>query len=281
MRNRDIDFIKGVAIVLMVMGHALTDWAQGGSVLGFIGAFHMPVFFMASGYFFKGEKVATWQGLGSVIKSRMIRLWWPYVLWVTIFLLLNNWFIKCNIYTDNAAIKDFVPGMTDPHTAMTINETFKNLLFTLPMVYRPEPVVALWFLKALLTISIGYALVEAVARKFTSRTLVVQTSIAIGMLILFRYHPNGRFKTLMFYLGGDGTFYGWFLFHIGRTIRECSNEAKQIPLSYVAIRLGMALATLLAIRHSVGFWRGRFTGPELLYLPSFVLCSLSGWVLLR
>lgn len=281
MRNRDIDFIKGVAIVLMVMGHALTDWAQGGSVLGFIDAFHMPVFFMASGYFFKGEKVATWQGLGSVIKSRIVRLWWPYVVWVTIFLLLNNWFVKCNIYTDNAAIKDFVPRMTSPHAMITIKEAVNAMLFTLPMVYRPEPTVAMWFLKSLLVISVGYAFVEAVARKFTTRTLVVQTVVAIGMLILFRYHPNGHFETLRFYVGGNGVFYGWFLFHVGRIIRESSNETMPISLNYTVILLVLALTTLLAIRHLVGSWRGGFTGPEWLYLPSFGLCSLSGWVLLR
>lgn len=280
MRNRDIDFIKGVAIVLVVVGHALTDWTQGGSLGCFISSFHMPVFFIASGYFFKGEKMAEWRAFGGFLKSRVVRLWWPYVVWVMVFLLLNNWFIKCNVYTDNEAIRDFVPGMTDPHTTNTIKETIKAMLFTLPMVYRPEPVVALWFLKSLLVISAGYALVEVVTRRFSLRVFVVQTVVAFGMLIMFRYHPRGCFETVMFYLGGQGTFYGWFCFHLGRALRERINSAK-MSRGYSATLFGLALSSILVMLHFLGSWRGQVAGPEWFYLPAFLVYTISGWVLLH
>lgn len=45
-RDKKIDFMKGVAITLMVMGHA---YAPGSHL---IALFNMPVFFMISGYLF-------------------------------------------------------------------------------------------------------------------------------------------------------------------------------------------------------------------------------------
>ena len=264
----------------MVVGHAITDWAQGASMEGFIGTFHMPVFFIASGYFFKGEKVSEWSGLVNFLKSRIVRLWWPYFFWVTVFLFLNNWFIKCNLYTDSEAIHNLVPGMTDPHTVITVKEAIKEMLFALPMVYRPEPTVALWFLKSLLAISVGYALVETFARRFSLSVFVVQTAVAIGMLVLFRYHPCGRFEAIVFYLGGNGTFYGWFLFHVGRALRERSNSDKRISLWCYAILFLLALSSLLVMQHFVGSWRGSIACPEWFYLPTFIVYSLLGWLLL-
>ena len=45
-RNKKIDFIRGVLIILMVMGHA---YAPGSHLAAL---FNMPVFFMISGYLF-------------------------------------------------------------------------------------------------------------------------------------------------------------------------------------------------------------------------------------
>lgn len=59
MTRRDslLDFLKGVAIVLMVLGHALDDWADGATVRSYIYLFHMPVFFVAAGCVFNAVRV--------------------------------------------------------------------------------------------------------------------------------------------------------------------------------------------------------------------------------
>ncbi len=48
-RDNTIDIIKGVAILSVIVGHLTHFWA----LRGMIYTFHMPVFFFASGYFFK------------------------------------------------------------------------------------------------------------------------------------------------------------------------------------------------------------------------------------
>ena len=54
MNNRDtfLDFCKGIAIFLVVLGHVLEkSMHQMNSLYDFIYLFHMPFFFMLSGYF--------------------------------------------------------------------------------------------------------------------------------------------------------------------------------------------------------------------------------------
>ena len=52
-RNTSIAITKGIAIILMVMGHA-----EGPSLLtNFIYLFHMPLFFITAGYFFSYRNV--------------------------------------------------------------------------------------------------------------------------------------------------------------------------------------------------------------------------------
>lgn len=50
-RLKDIDIIKGYCIVLMVMGHCRAPFKN------WIYLFHMPVFFMVSGYCWKDKNV--------------------------------------------------------------------------------------------------------------------------------------------------------------------------------------------------------------------------------
>ena len=48
-RNDTITIMKAFAIICMVAGHSYT----GSHIEGFVGLFHMPVFFFCSGYCFK------------------------------------------------------------------------------------------------------------------------------------------------------------------------------------------------------------------------------------
>lgn len=53
MRDRSIDAAKGIAIILVVLGHVCTGipW-----LVKWIYSFHMPLFFMISGYLREGKE---------------------------------------------------------------------------------------------------------------------------------------------------------------------------------------------------------------------------------
>ncbi|MCA0961861.1 acyltransferase family protein [Salipiger bermudensis] len=87
-----LDQAKGVGIVLVVVGHCwlglagsgiLTDPATVATVEQLIYSFHMPLFFLLSGYTFEGW--ARRRKIGEALWSRVLRLLWPLVLWTYVF----------------------------------------------------------------------------------------------------------------------------------------------------------------------------------------------------
>lgn len=52
-RNDDIDIAKGIAILMVILGHCA---GLSKYLINFVFSFHMPLFFCASGYFFKAGK---------------------------------------------------------------------------------------------------------------------------------------------------------------------------------------------------------------------------------
>lgn len=97
-RNNIIDYIKGIGIVFMVMGHA------GAPFTSFLYLFHMAIFFIASGYCYNKDNASNGQDTLNYIVRKIRNLWLPYVLWMTIFSVTHNLCIKHNIYTNNPRI---------------------------------------------------------------------------------------------------------------------------------------------------------------------------------
>ena len=67
-----IDIARGIAIILMLVGHTL---AYENGFSQWIYSFHMPLFAIASGFFFKEE-----EKIGSVIKNTFLKLVLPTIL---------------------------------------------------------------------------------------------------------------------------------------------------------------------------------------------------------
>ena len=90
-RNRTIDFIRGTAILLVVLSHNIQygsgkDFLFNGSyfenvIFKFIYSFHMPLFAILSGYvFFWSMKKA----MGQILKKRLTSLLIPILCWVSL-----------------------------------------------------------------------------------------------------------------------------------------------------------------------------------------------------
>lgn len=92
--NPIIGYLKAFGILLMVFGHSESGIPH---TMGFIQMFHMPLFFIASGYCFKLKYLnAPRQYLYHKVKG----IWWPYVKWGLLFLLLHNLFFHLNLYNE-------------------------------------------------------------------------------------------------------------------------------------------------------------------------------------
>ena len=89
-RDISVDILKGIGIILVVVGHA--NCPQ--NLRNIIYSFHMPLFFICSGLFFSFKDADDFNGF---LIRRIKRLYFPFVKWSVIFLLLHNVFFKIGI----------------------------------------------------------------------------------------------------------------------------------------------------------------------------------------
>ena len=95
-----MDVLRGLEIILIVLGHAAFPYTH------FLYLFHLIIFFILSGYFFKEEYVKDKESLKKFIILKIKRLYVPFVIGNIICVLLNNTFISLNLY-DNINHKYF------------------------------------------------------------------------------------------------------------------------------------------------------------------------------
>ena len=145
-RNNYISIAKAIGIILMVVGHSGCPSAIG----RFIYLFHMPLFFVCSGYFFK--EIADKASLLTFCRKRIKGLYLPYLKWSLLFLLLHNVFRHFHI-----------TGSVIYHTQDFIRQLIRLLTMTdYELLIRP-----FWFIKELLFASVIVASISIIrARLF-------------------------------------------------------------------------------------------------------------------
>ena len=134
-RFAEIDIARGVGILLVVAGHALKQTGQSNTVfdilLSVIYSFHMPLFFILSG--FVAVKSIEETDLISFTKKRACRLLIPYFF-------MSILYIPVKLYLSAYAVKPF-----------TLGDSWKILI-------GESPDVEMWFLFVLFWISVLTAL---------------------------------------------------------------------------------------------------------------------------
>ena len=261
-RDGVLDAMRGIGIVLMVLGHS----GFGGS--DFIYLFHMALFFMLSGYFFRpaGDKAA----LGRFCLRRVTTLWLPFVAANTAFTVCNNLFLRLNILTGDARILD-LPGnqITDPVTLKDIvGRTVHWCLFD----GGTQLGGALWFVQALFQVSVLYALVEFALRKaLPGRDTLTAQGLVAGVLLMLGWQAS-RTGWNVWGLGIAASSYS--LFYLGVLAARLGQPARKAPVR-VAIALA-AFGVLLGLGRfgSVGLAGNQY--PGWLFL---LAASAAGWVL--
>lgn len=89
-RNYAFDFIKGVLILLVILGHALqnhyhkTAWDNW--LFNLIYSFHMPLFVMLSGFFFSSSLKL---GIGDLMRKKFKRLLCPLLFWSSVVVIFS------------------------------------------------------------------------------------------------------------------------------------------------------------------------------------------------
>ena len=261
-RDGVLDAMRGIGIVLMVVGHS------GFAGTAYIYLFHMALFFMLSGYFFRlGEGLS---GLRHFCGRRLLSLWLPFVAANTVFTACNNLFLKLNILTTDGRILD-LPG-NQITTPVTLKDIVGRTVHWCVFDGGTQLGGALWFVQALFQISIVYVVVEFALRKLLAGrdTLLAQGFVA-GVLLILGWQCS-RTGWNVWGLGIAAS--GYSLFYLGVLVRRVGQPART-----PAVRVGLAAVAALVLAlllpfGSVGLAANQY--PSWLFL---LVASAAGWIL--
>lgn len=203
-RDQTLDIIKGIGIILMVVGHS----GSPDYVHDIIYTFHMPLFFIASGWFFSERNLEDSKGF---VMRKLKNIYLPYIKWCFVFLLLHNVFYSVGIINDaygasNGSVSHWY----------SIKDVFVHAVdFTFRMNgYDGYLLGAYWFIRSLLWGSLLLCFFSALINKTTKlrqSTCIVSASIVFGIMggaiSLFNIHipfwPQGGYREMMaaFFIG--------------------------------------------------------------------------------
>ena len=263
-RDQNIDLVKGVCIILMVMGHA------GAPFRDFIYLFHMAVFFIVAGYLYNTKYSDSFPGVMSFWIKRLNSLYKPFVLWNIFYLLLNNIFIKYNIYTDNPLFLLTVEGKDRGISSiLSVADIFNKSLGILTFGSRPQLSSASWFLVVLFSISILYASIEYVIKKITNKPKIYHGFISM-LFLLFGFYLSSRGISLP--REASITFSVYFLFYIGVVFRGV--DFKSISVRGLIVILICSFLILIVCNKvgTIELSHNSYKNP--VYL---LFSSISGW----
>lgn len=166
----------------MVAGHSGTPFTK------FIYLFHMAIFFMASGFFYKSKLSDSINGVIVSIIKKFKQLWFPFFIWNTIFTLFNNIFIRINIYTDNPKLLNYIQGpYIRTHEYMNWKDMLVNIVKGAFFGGATQMGGAFWFLRILFMVSVCFCVGDFLVKKiFKKHTLVIQL-IASVLLLAFGF----------------------------------------------------------------------------------------------
>lgn len=194
----------------MVIGHAEAPEL----ITNFIYTFHMPLFFIAAGYFFNKKYLSDpWP----FIAKRFKGLYIPFLKWSIVFLLLHNVWHYTGIL--NEVYGNWTGGVTHPYTLTDMAKRLM-LIFTSMSGYDEFMAGAFWFFRGLLVASIMYLLICRLVLS-TGRLSYTGASVTICLLAVgfTAWHLLCGAK-LTFPNGGWRETWGIFFFGIGVLFRQ-------------------------------------------------------------
>lgn len=227
-RLDEIDILKSIGIILMIMGHI----GFGGIFDYYIHAFHMPMFFMISGFLYKVSNLSCIDFIKKKAKSLII----PYILFS-----LFHYFIWIFIQL----IKDSVNV---------------NLLLPLHSIFLINtdgmPIAgALWFLTALFFCECIYYFIDKI-KNLKVRYFCIFILILLGYTIPFYFR-------LPFAL--DVSFIGIGLFEIGAVFKKKYNTDQKNCLFLLYLIIG---SLLIFFNGYINMREGCYSNLLLFYLVS-------------
>ena len=230
-----IDLFRAIGIFVMIMGHV----TFGGLFDKWIHVFHMPMFFIISGYFYKEQRFS------SLIKKRAKSFLVPYVAFGIIHLII--YFIRI--------------GSIDSHVLYLLlwENTAENGI----------PIAgALWFLTAMFFSEVLFKVVQSINGSNVLKTIVSFLIAIVGMACA-QYLPFRLPWAIDVGLVGVG------FYQIGKLIKE--KRQKVLGLKFIFSVIGILIFSALGLVNGYVNLRQGYYGIWPLFWINAVCMTISLW----
>lgn len=276
-RIDEIDIVKALAIMLMVACHSGVAFAK------FIFLFHMAVFFIASGFFFRDASSDNLKSVWEFIRNKIRKLWFPFFLWNAVFVLLHNLLERTMILPETAADQTiaYTPALYSGTDILSM--IGKGALFS----YKEPLIGGFWFLKILFLVSITWCLIDFLLKhlckkltkgqvkikKINQIRLILQAIISVAFL-LFGYSCSIR-GIQLYGLAYVGSYYClFFMGHLLSLVK--SYFIKWSWPVWLLILIGsFGILYVLNPLGAIGYNLNEYSSPQYM-----VCCAFSGWCFL-
>ena len=251
-RVEHIDLFRAMGIILMIMGHI----KFGSHFDKWIHAFHMPMFFFVSGWFYKGaEGISAWERIRKKAKS----LLFPYICFEIL-----QWGI----------LLLFVPEYRSSKILYYIlfENTYKIPIEKGTFGISPIP-GAMWFLTAIFFADVIYYVIDKFVGCNRKSHIIILILAVFGMLF-----PT--VLPLRLPLALDAALAGLFFFHIARMIRGRKAESILEMKLWQSLLLAAAFSALIMACPEINMRTGSYG----FYLPFWINALgviAAGWSLSR
>jgi uncharacterized membrane protein YcfT len=265
-RHDWVDTAKGIAILLVVLYHAIIFTAEAGlesrwsSIAATLGTFRMPLFFFTAGVF---AAKAIGLGFRELFARRLLRLLWIYVLWSLIWIAAFTAVPALRSGRGPTALESLVtlPVLPNANTwfvyALAVYFVVAWLLRRLPVWLQLLPAAVLTVLFETDALRTGSGPLDKMATYFTFFLLAVRLGPVV-LRLAPRVRPWHALALVAAYVGGTALAAALSLFYV---------PGVQLLLSCCAVAAGVAASVVLG-RLAVLGWLARLGTRT---LPVYVL----------
>ena len=195
-----VDIARGIAIILIVLGHSITYSQNCKIIYKIIYSFHVALFFIISGYTYKIKKEESFLVF---IKKKFIRIMVPYYIWALLFII--------PFYLFGSSTGDAIGAS---YSVFGLKKTLFNILYANGILFDLIQNSALWFLPSLFSMEIIYY--HIIKRSDNNKSL---TAFFL-LLEIFVATITYKFMNFIFPLGINTCLHFGIFFHIGYLIKK-------------------------------------------------------------
>jgi fucose 4-O-acetylase-like acetyltransferase len=243
--NPDIDLVKGVLILLVILGHIIPGTLNENFSRYFIYSFHMPIFIGISGYLILDSKLKDYSFI-QLVKKYWSRVLFPWLIAVNVYFLVNNFNSILNTRT------------------IVLEEYLNAYLY---------PYYHLWFILGFL----GYIfLTWFLLKKGLKLWQILIVSFVLSLVSQYRMltSQNELVMEIIKYIHYDLRLFFYVFFILGMFFRKHLQNIDRVKLNKGILYSGIFLLLVSASLYFVNFYKAIPFDRILFYIFNSLLLSL-------